>query len=146
MAATVELIGLDKLKDTFKQLPKELRPILIQNVARKVSTPIVREARHLVPQLTGRTAKSIGVLKVKNKMQPYVEVGFKGKSLGFIYLVGAPMRKKKSGASTGSIQRIPNPFHRAADRVGAGVKREFNADIGRVIGKYLKRRGYTVRG
>lgn len=145
MAATVEIQGLDKLQETFRMLPSELRPVILQAVARKAATPIVREARHLVPQDTGKTAKSVGVLRVRNRMQPYVEVGFKGKSLGYIYLTGAKNRHTKKGAYRGDIEKIPNPFHRAADHVGENVKKEMNLDLSKVIARALRKRGYTVR-
>jgi hypothetical protein len=147
MAATVEIQGLDKLKGVFDRLPKELSASIIRNIARKASVPIIKEARHLVPQDTGVTARSIGVLKVRHQLQPYVEVGFKGRSLGPIYLVGAQNRRKRSGASTGSVDKIPNPFHRAADSAGEQTKREMKLDIGKVIARYFRRKGYTgVKG
>jgi hypothetical protein len=139
----VEIIGLENLKAALtRSIPAELRPALLRAIATKPAQRAAAIARALFPYgSTGRTVRTIGVMKVKNAKQPYVEVGFRGQSLGYIYVSKAVITRKKRG----SVKGTPWLFHRAGDRIEGTGKNEMKVDISRAIAKSLKKHGYAMR-
>jgi hypothetical protein len=138
----IEIQGLDQLQRALKGLPEEVNASVIRNIARKPANKIVSLARKkFTRNKTGRTKRSFGILKIKNQKQKFLEIGVKGRSLAWIHLSGAVGRKKKSGAKTGDIDALGNIFQDAAGEVGATVTKEMSVDIGKIIGKGLRKYG-----
>jgi len=143
MANNVEIIGLDNLKAALnRSIPAELRPGILRAIATKPAQRGAAIARALFPYgNTGRTVRTIGVIKVKNPKQPYVEVGFRGQSLGYIYISAPVINRKKRG----SVKGTPWLFGRAGDQIKSSGKSEMKVDMSRAIAKALKKHGYTMR-
>ena len=139
----VEILGLENLKAALtRSIPAELRPGLLRAIATKPAQRAAAIARALFPYgASGRTVRTIGVIKVKNAKQPYVEVGFRGQSLGYIYVSKSVIQRAKRG----TIQGTPWLFHRAGDRIEAPGKQEMKVDMSRAIAKALKKHGYAMR-
>lgn len=136
----VEIQGLKELEKCFRNLPQEVNASVVRNVARKPANKIVSLARKLFPfKDTGATKKSFGILKVKDQKQKYLEVGVKGRSLAWIFMLGATGRKKKSGAETGDIQPIGNVIQDAAGDVGKQGLNEMSVDLTKVIAKAVRK-------
>lgn len=139
----VEIQGLDNLKAALmKSIPAEMRPGLLRAIATKPAQRAASIARALFPYgETGRTARTIGVMKVKNAKQPYVEVGFRGQSLGYIYVSSPLISRTKRG----SVKGVPWLFHRAGDQIEGGAKNELKLDLSKAIARGLRKHGYTMR-
>lgn len=136
--AKVEILGLDKLKSVINQVPNDMRPIVLRDLARKPALRGSRIARDLQPiGDTGETAKTIGVLKVKNSKQPYVEVGYRGRSLGHIYVSKDVIKRAKRG----SVEGFPWLFKKAGDSLSSSGKAEMRSDITKVFVRAFKKRG-----
>lgn len=136
----IELQGLDELQKAFKNMPEELNASVIQNIARKPGNKIVSYARKLfTPKATGATKRTFGILRVKDRLQKYIEVGIKGRSLAWVFMLGAPNRKRRSGSSTGSIQPIGNVIQEAAGSLESAVTKEMSIDLSKVIAKVIKK-------
>ena len=136
----IEIQGLNELMRAFDNVPKEVGPSVIRNVARKPANRVVAIARKLFPfKDTGTTKRSFGILKVSDKMQKFLEVGVKGRSLAWIFMSGASNRQKESGASTGDIRPIGNILFDAAEQA-SGVQKELQqVELSKVIAKAFKR-------
>ena len=140
----IEIVGLEPLLKGLGSLEKELAPTIIRSVARKPSNKIVSLARKLfTPKDTGVTKRTFGILKVKDGNQRFLEIGVKGRSLAWIFMLGALGRKKKSGASTGDIKPIGNVIWKAADQVNNAVTKEMAVDLNKVIARGLRK--YKIR-
>lgn len=141
--AKIEILGLDKLKRTLsKSLPADLHPGVLREIARKPAARAASLARQLQPiGDTGRTARTIGVRKVSNPKQPYVEVGYRGQSLGHIYISGPVITRHNRG----SVMGFPGLFKTTGEKMKASGKKELKTDISKVIGRSLRRRGYRPR-
>jgi hypothetical protein len=138
----VEIIGLENLKAALKSLPLEMRAPTLRAIATKPAQRAAAIARALFPYgKSGRTARTIGVMKVRDKRQPYVEVGFRGQSLGYIYVSKNVVTRKKRG----SVKGVPWLFHRSGDRIEGGTKNELKVNLTRVMARQLKRYGYSMR-
>lgn len=136
--AKVEIIGLDRLKNVFSMIPNDTRPMVLRDIARKPALRGGQIARQLQPiGDTGATAKTIGVLKVKNAKQPFVEVGYRGRSLGHIYTSGETIRRDKRG----SVKGFPWLFKKAGDQLGSTGRAELKADLTKVFVRAFKSRG-----
>lgn len=136
--AKVEIIGLDRVKAVLKQVPNDLRPMVLRDFARKPALKGSQIARNLQPiGDTGATAKTIGVLKVKNNKQPYVEVGYRGRSLGHIYVSADTITRRKRG----TIKGFPWLFKRAGDGISTSGKMEMKADVTKAFVRAFKSRG-----
>lgn len=142
--AKVEIVGIEKLRDTLKGFDKELESSIIRNIARKVSNPLIKAARVNTPIKTGRTRRTIGVLKVKNRKQPFIEIGFRGQSLGYLFIKGTKDRRSKNGKTWKGVKAY-DMFEKASEQAGNHTKKEYNLEIGKVIAKHLRRKGYKVR-
>lgn len=138
----VEIQGLDNLKQALSSLPKELQPAILRAIAQRPAQRAAALARALFPYgNTGKTARTIGVIKVKDARQPYVEVGFRGQSLGYIYVSAPVIERKKRG----SIKGVPWLFHRSGEQMEGTIKRGMSVDISKKIAQNLRKYGYTVR-
>lgn len=134
----VEIQGLDTLKMALRSLPEKLHAPVLRDISRKPATKAAGISRQLFPYGdSGKTARTIGVLKVKNSKQTFVEVGFRGRSLGFIYISKNVISRTNRGTVTGT----PWLFKRAGQMLGT---RELKTDIGRVIGRHFRRYGYKT--
>lgn len=142
----IQLEGLEPLMKAFHKLPDDVGPSVIRNIARKPANRLVSMARKLFTvKDTGVTKRTIGVLKVKDRKQKVLEIGVKGRSLAWIFMLGAFGRKKKStGQDTGDIKPIGNVLFKAADRLETTVTKEIAVDANKIIArslrKYLRRR------
>ncbi len=136
--AKVEIVGLEKLRGVFKQVPNDLRPYILRDMARKPANRGSGIARHLQPiGDTGATAKTIGVLKVKNNKQPYVEVGYRGRSLGHIYVSATAIKRTKRG----TIKGFPWLFKKTGNALSSSGKAEMRADVTKAFVRAFKSRG-----
>lgn len=142
MPAKVEIVGLDKLKRALVSIPQDMRAPILRDIARKPASQAAGIARRLFPYgNTGKTVRTIGVLKVKNGRQPYVEVGFRGRSLGYIYISKSTIQRAKRG----TIKGTPWLFHRSGDMIMSSAKRQMKVELGGVIARHLRKYGYSPR-
>ena len=140
--ANIEILGLDKWKRATMSLPNEIGPPVLRKVATGPANKAAAEARRLQPiGNTGQTARTIGILKVKNSKQPFVEVNYRGRSLGHIYTSGETITRSKRG----SVKGFPQIFHKAGDNIRGTAQREMNADITKILVQGLKKYGYTPK-
>lgn len=136
----IEIQGLKELQNALKGLPRELEASVVRNVARKPANKIVSLARKMFPHKnTGATKRSFGILKVKDAAQRFLEIGIKGRSLAWIFMLGSRPREKKSGAKTGSISPVGNLVQEAAGNLGSSVTKEMSVDLTKVIARGLRR-------
>ena len=137
--SSVEIKGLDQLKVALRALPGDLTPYILRDLARKPALKGAQTARVLMPiGDTGATAKTIGIRKVRNAKQTFVEVGFRGRSLGHIYMSGDRIVRSKRG----TVKGFPWLFSRSGDAIKVSGKAEMKVDISKVIARGLKKRGY----
>jgi len=136
--AKVEIVGLEKVKRAINRVvPEDMRPAVLRDIAAKPAMKAAGIARHLMPiGDTGRTAKTIGILKVKNPRYTFVEVGFRGRSLGHIYMSGTVINRRKRG----SVKGFPWLFEKTGQSA-QGLKGEMKVDITRTFVRGIKRRG-----
>lgn len=136
----IQIEGLNELMSAFENMPKELGPSVIRNISRKPANRVVSAVRKIFPyKKTGKTKRSFGILKVKDKFQKFLEIGVKGRSLAWIFMSGAYSRKTKKGKETGDINPIGNLLPKAAEMVATQASKEIVVDINKVIGKTFKR-------
>lgn len=136
----IEIEGLTELRKAFENVPKEVEASVIRNIARKICNKIVSLARKLFTiKKTGFTKRSFGILKVKDRNQKFLEVGVKGRSLAWIFMIGAKDREKKSGAETGDIKPLGNVIQEAGGRLENSGVREMKVDLTKTIMKAFKR-------
>lgn len=138
--AKIEIVGLDKLKHALSRgLPGDLTPIVLRDIARKPASRAAAVARQLQPiGDSGATARTIGLRKVFNPRQTFVEVGYRGRSLGHIYMSGPIITRHKRG----TVKGFPWLFKTTGEKLRASGKKELKVDISKVIGRSLRRRGY----
>jgi hypothetical protein len=138
--AKVEIIGLGKLREALsKGLPSDMTPYVLREIARKPALSASRVARDLMPiGETGATSRTIGVRKVNNNKQTFVEVGFRGRSLGHIYISGDTITRK----GRGSVKGFPWLFVRTGSAVKVSGTAELKMDMSKLIARGLKKRGY----
>jgi hypothetical protein len=86
---------------------------------------------------TGQTAKTIGILRVKNLNQTFNEVGYRGRSLGHIYTSGNIIRRSKRGI----VKGFPWLFSTAGQQMASSGRSEMKADITKVFVRAFKKRG-----
>jgi len=136
--ANVELIGADKLIRTLKELvPVDMRPMVLREIARKPALKAANTARALLPiGDTGQTARTIGVLKVRNPKWTFVEVGFRGQSLGHIYMSGPVIRRRKRG----SVKGFPWLFNKTG-AMSQHLKGNLKVDVTKLFVSAFKKRG-----
>lgn len=136
----IEIIGVDNLKRALNNLPSEVRPIVLRGVATKPAQRAANVSRKMQPiGETGTTARTIGILRIKNANQTFVEVGYKGRSLGHIYTSGETITRR----GRGTIKGFPNLFHKAGDEVRSTAQREMNVDLSNILAKAMKKYGYA---
>lgn len=136
----IELVGLEPLLKGLGNLEKELAPTIIRNIAKKPGNKVVSLARKLfTPKVTGITKRTFGILRVKDRTQRYIEIGIKGRSLAWIFMLGAFGRKKKDGSDTGDIRPIGNVIVKAANQLANSVTKEMSVDLNRTIARGLKK-------
>lgn len=139
----IEIVGLKDLTKCLEHLPQEVNASGIRNVARKPANKIVSLARKLFTYKdTGVTKKSFGILKVKDQKQTFLEIGVKGRSLAWIFMLGAKNRQKKSGAGTGDIAPIGNVIQKAAGDIGKSGLSEMEVDLTKAIAKAVRKYGF----
>ncbi len=136
--ASVELLGADKLIRVLKELTTDdMRPFVLREIARRPAMKAAQIARNLMPiGETGETARTIGILKVKNPKWTFVEVGFRGRSLGHIYMSGAVIRRQKRG----SVKGFPWLFEKTGT-ASQGLRGAMKVDVTKVFVRAFKRRG-----
>lgn len=135
--ANVEIQGLDKLKAAFIGVDRDLTPSIYREIAKKPANVGVKVARNLQPiGDSGATAKTIGILRIRNSRQTYVEVGYKGRSLGHIYVSGPIVRRRNRG----SIKGFPWLFTKSGQSISASAKKEMKVDVTRAFVRSFKRR------
>eukprot|EP00919_Chromeraceae_sp_WS-2016_P068471 GHVR01162162.1.p1 GENE.GHVR01162162.1~~GHVR01162162.1.p1 ORF type:complete len:142 (-),score=10.42 GHVR01162162.1:180-605(-) len=140
--ANIEIVGVDKFRFALGSLPGECRPVVCRQVANKPAQYAAAEARRMQPiGSTGKTARTIGILRVRNAQQPYVEVNYKGRSLGHIYTSGTTITR----SGRGSVKGFPNIFHRAGDNVRGKAQREMKVDMTNILVRALKKYGYSPK-
>ena len=140
--AKIEIQGLDRLRGALKSLPKDLQPRILQDIARKPAMRASAIARTLQPiGDTGATGRTIGIRKIRSPRQTFVEVGYRGRSLGHIYMSGPTITRNKRG----TIKGFPFLFKRTGEQVRASGRMSLKADLSKVIGRSLRRRGYRPR-
>lgn len=135
----VEIQGLDRLKGAFMNMPNEMRPYVLRDIAKKPANRAASRARQLQPiGESGVTARTIGLLRVKNSAQPYVEVGYRGRSLGHIFL----SRDRITRFKRGTIKGFPWLFKRAGQELGDSMRKEMKVDLTRVFIRGFKKYGF----
>lgn len=136
--ANIELIGADKLKRALAQvLPQDLRPMVLRELSKKPAMKAANIARQLIPiGDTGATVRTVGILKVRNPRWSFVEVGFRGRSLGHIYMSGDVIRRRKRG----SVRGFPWLFEKTGANA-QGLKGDMKVDITKAFVNAIKRRG-----
>jgi hypothetical protein len=135
----VEIVGLEKLQKMLNTLAPELKPPILREIARKPAQRAAAIARKIFPYGDkGGTVRSIGTLKVKNGKQTFVQVGFRGKSKGYIFISKDIISRRNRG----TIKGTPWLFHRAGDLINASGKTEMKADISKVIARHFRKSGY----
>lgn len=136
--ANIEILGLDKLKDTIRNVvPTEMRPMLLRELSRKPATKAANIARQLLPiGDTGKTAKTIGILKIRNPKDTWVEVGFRGRSLGHIYMSGNIITRRKRG----QVKGFPWLFRKTGAE-SMSLRGDMKVDITKVFVRAFKKRG-----
>lgn len=136
--ANIEIIGLSRLKNVLNLVREDMRPMVLRDLARKPALRGGQIARQLQPiGDSGETAKTIGVLRVKNSKQPFVEVGYRGRSLGHIYTSGNTISRKNRG----TIKGFPWLFKKAGGQLDASGRAEMKADLTKVFVRAFKNRG-----
>lgn len=138
--AKVEIVGLGKLQQALSRgLPSDLTPYVLREIARKPAQSASRVARDYMPiGDTGATGRTIGVRKVANAKQTFVEVGFRGRSLGHIYISGETITRK----GRGTVKGFPWLFRKTGEAVKVSGKAELKMDMSKLIARGLKKRGY----
>lgn len=141
----IEIEGLDELRILFKKMPEEVDASVVRNIARKPANKIVSLARKLFTRKdSGASKRSIGILKVKNLKQKFLEIGIKGRSLAYIWMFwkGIERHKESTGASTGEL-KVPlgNVVQEAAGQLQSETMREMKIDITKTLAKAVKRYG-----
>ena len=140
--AKIEIRGLEKLKNTLKSLPKDLQPRILQDIARKPAMRASAVARTLQPiGDSGATARTIGIRKIRSPRQTFVEVGYRGRSLGHIYMSGPVIYRNKRG----SVKGFPFLFKHTGEQVRTSGRMMLKTDLSKVIGRSLRKRGYRPR-
>lgn len=136
--ASVEILGLDKLKRAIKDVvPSDMRPMVLREIAKKPAMKAANVARQLLPiGDTGATARTIGIMKVRNPRWTFVEVGFRGRSLGHIYMSGTVIRRRKRG----SVKGFPWLFEKTGQSA-QGFKGDMKVDVTKLFVRAFKRRG-----
>ena len=135
----IEIQGLENLKAVFANMPNEMRPYVLRNIATKPAQRAASRARQLQPiGQTGQTARTIGILRVKNSAQPFVEVGYKGRSLGHIFL----SRDRITRFKRGTIKGFPWLFKRAVNELGDSMRKEMTVDLTNVFIRGFKKYGF----
>jgi hypothetical protein len=136
----IELKGLPEVKKALSQVPEAINASATRNIVRKTANKIAAYARKLFTiKDKGATKRSLKVLKVRDKRQKFLEIGVSGRSLAWIFMLGAKDRKKKSGAETGSIQPIGNVIHKAGEDMREQALSMIASDYKRVIDKVIKK-------
>jgi hypothetical protein len=142
MAGKVEIQGLDQLKRALTSLPQNMQAPILRDISRTPAAKAASIARKLFPYgNSGKTARTIGTLKVKNAKQTFMEVGFRGRSLGYIYISKNVISRKKRG----SVKGTPWLFHRSGDMITAEGTRQMRMDLGKVMARHFKKFGYAPR-
>lgn len=134
----IEIQGLDRLQMAFRNMPYEMRPMVLREISRKPANRAALRARQLQPiGDTGRTAQTIGIVRVKNPNQTWVEVGYRGRSLGHIYLSRDVITRR----GRGSIKGFPWLFTRAGNELSSIIKTELKVDLTKVFIRGFKKYG-----
>ena len=138
--AKVEIVGLDKLRNALSRgLPSDMTPYVLRELARKPAQSASKVARDLQPiGDTGETARTIGVRKVANAKQTFVEVGYRGRSLGHIFLSAPTISRRNRGV----VKGFPWLFVRTGEAIKVSGKAELKKDMSLLIARGLKKRGY----
>lgn len=137
----IEIQGLSEFNQFLRHsLPDEVRPMVIRGIARRPALKAVQEARRLQPiGDTGQTARTIGILRVRNPRQTWVEVGYKGRSLGHIYTSRPLIVRHKRG----TLKGFPWIFQRAGDNIQDVARNDMKQDITNIMVRAFRRRGFA---
>lgn len=144
----IEIQGLSEFNRFLSTtVPNEVRPSIIRGIARKPALKAVHEARRLQPVGdTGQMARTIGILRVKDPRQTWVEVGYKGRSKGHIFttpkkqlLVVRHTRKKDRW----KINTFMWLFERAGQNISSVARNDIKSDITNILVRAFRRRGFS---
>lgn len=137
--ASVELVGADTVLKILNNLvSQDMRPMILRDIARKPALTAANRARDLMPiGDTGKTARTIGILKVKNPKWTFVEVGFRGRSLGHIYMSGSVIKRRKRG----SVKGFPWLFEKTGSTLRTSLRQDLKVDITKVFIRAFKKKG-----
>lgn len=140
MARDIEIVGLAELDRALRGVVNDdMRPMVIREIARKPAQKAVIVARRIQPiGDTGKTAQTIGILRVKNARQNFVEVGYRGRSLGHIYTSAESIVRYKRG----TIKGFPSIFKQAGEQIGDVIRKDLRVDLTSVFVRGMRRRGY----
>ena len=144
----IEIQGLSEFNRFLKTtVPDEVRPTIIRAIARKPALKAVHEARRLQPVgETGVMASTIGILRVKDPRQTWVEVGYKGRSKGHIFTTPKKQLqfvRHTSKTDKWKIQTFMWLFQRAGDNISSVARNDIKTDITNILVRAFRRRGFS---
>lgn len=141
----IEIQGLSEFNRFLSTtVPDEVRPSIIRGIARKPALRAVQEARRLQPiGETGVTARTIGILRVANPRQTWVEVGYKGRSLGHIFTTPKKQLQYVVRKNRGRIKTFMWLFERAGQNISDVARNDIKTDITNILVRAFRRRGYS---
>jgi hypothetical protein len=144
----IEIKGLSEFNRFLSTtIPDEVRPSIIRGIARKPALKAVHEARRLQPVGdTGQMARTIGILRVANPRQTWVEVGYKGRSKGHIFTTPKKQleyvrhTKKKDKWKIKTFMWL---FERAGQNISDVARNDIRTDITNIMVRAFRRKGYA---
>lgn len=141
----IEIQGLSEFNRFLStQVPNEVRPSIIRGIARKPALKAVYEARRLQPiGETGQTARTIGILRVRDQRQTWVEVGYKGRSLGHIFTTPKKQLEYVVRRKRGRIKTFMWLFERAGQNISSVARNDIKTDITNILIRAFRRKGYS---
>jgi hypothetical protein len=141
----IKMTGFVEIDRIIKQLPTQLNHTLIQQINTRALKPYVTAAYFAAPLLSGRTAKSIGVIKPGIKRAGSIGLviagprrGRFGGNVAHFSELGTRQRRTKSGANRGRMPRKPflePAWNRTKDQVLENVR----VATGQVVFNFMKR-------
>jgi len=136
MRTTIDARNVDILKEFFNDLSVTNQKKVLLAGFRKAARPLVKTAKMLVPQDTGRLMKSIGTMAIPREAA--ILVGAK-KPKGFhghFTESGTVQRKRKSGGRTGKVRGtkwFETAFELTHKEMYSTIDEEFYQSMNRLI-------------
>ena len=127
---SMDITGHKELQRAFGELPKSMTKQVIVSALKKVSKPIVKEARDKAPKRTGKGAKSIKARTNKNLKPIGISIGPDRKNFHMMFV------------EFGTINQAAEPYLRPAlDNNKGRIPKEF----GKVVWPVLLKKVKTLR-